>query len=92
MKVFIMNRDYDKFSICWHSHNIHGILFGVWIFECETFENLGIGTNQNWMFGGYKGGNWTRSGEPIKFFRKPYSPWAYNYGEEGRLVTFTKIQ
>lgn len=73
-------------------HFIHGILFGVWIFEWGTFENLGIGTFQNWMFGGYKGGNWTRTGEPIKFFRKPYFPWAYNYGVDGRLVKFSKIK
>lgn len=67
-------------------------MFGVWIFEWGQFENLGVGSYENWKFGGYKGGNWNRSGEPIKLFRNPYWPWAHKYGVEGRLVKFSKIK
>ncbi|XP_037040248.1 stress response protein YvgO-like [Bradysia coprophila] len=93
--IFNLSQSYFKSLhgfVEYQEHYIYGILFGVWIFESGQFENTGIGSFENWCFGGYKGGNWTRSGEPIKFFRNPYWPWVYNYGEEGRLVTFSKIK
>ena len=70
---------------------IFGKRFGVRLFESGTFENLGIGSHQNWCFGGYKEGRWTRGGQPVKLFRKPHARWERETGQ-GRLVTFSKIE
>lgn len=74
-----------------HRYRIHGILFGLWIFEYGEFENEGIGSYENWTFGGYKGGNFTRHGDPVKLFRKAYCPFSRHEGQ-GRVVRFHKIK
>lgn len=86
---FVLQFDYyyfTKHQKILFSANYYGKPYGIWLFDNGTFENYGIGGDENWEFYG----NFRREGEPIKLFRNPWTLGLTRHYGSPRRVVFEK--